>query len=138
MPLFDHYSSLCLAVALSCASLLCQKQAQAQQLVPGEYVSEGAHSKLNITADSAGKFNFTIHSRGEGRCDMKGDIVGGKAILRKNGMKQNCVLRFTQKKNEMVVDGSIDICEQNYCSLASITDQYFRLPSCSTAERSQA
>ncbi len=111
---------------------------QARQLIPGEYVSEGAHSKLNITADKLGNLSFNIHSQAEGTCDMKGDIVAGKATLRKNGSKQNCVLRFTQKKNEIAVNGSIDICEQHYCSLASITDQYFQLPTCSTAERSQA
>ncbi|MFZ6744415.1 hypothetical protein ACO0LC_14405 [Undibacterium sp. JH2W] len=69
---------------------------------------------------------------------MKGEIIGGKATLRKSGMKQNCVLRFTQKKNDIEVDGNIDVCEQNYCDLASIASQYFRPPGCSAPERSQA
>lgn len=133
MPLFPRFLQLCIVLVLCSTSPL----SQAQQIIPGEYVSEGAYSKLNITTDKAGKLSFSIHSQGEGSCDMKGDIVAGKATLRKSGTKQNCVLRFTQKKNEIAVDGSIDICEQNHCSLASITEQYFQLPTCSTAERSQ-
>ncbi|MFZ6778363.1 hypothetical protein ACO0LD_16175 [Undibacterium sp. Ji83W] len=134
MTLSRHYLQFFLTIVIGCASML----TQARQLVPGEYVSEGAYSKLNITTDKTGKLSFSIHSQAEGSCDMKGEIVGGKATLRKTSMKQNCVLRFTQKKNEIAVDGSIDICEQHYCSLANITDQYFQPPTCSTAERSQA
>ena len=69
---------------------------------------------------------------------MKGEIIAGKATLRKSGMKQSCVLRFTQKKNDIDVDGTIDICEQNYCELASIVNQYFKPPGCTAPERSQA
>ena len=134
MTFLRSYLQFCLTLTLCSIPLL----PHAQQIIPGEYVSEGAYSKLNITTDKTGKLSFSIHSQAEGTCDMKGEIVGGKATLRKTSMKQNCVLRFTQKKNEIAVDASIDICEQHYCSLASITDQYFQPPTCSTAERSQA
>ncbi|MBC3909963.1 hypothetical protein [Undibacterium umbellatum] len=124
----------CLAILL-CSSPI---WSQAQQIAPGEYLSEGAYSKLNITSNSAGKLNFSIYSEGEGSCSMKGEIIAGKATLRKSGMKQSCVLRFTQKKTDIELDGSIDICEQNYCELASIANQYFKPAGCSAPERSQA
>ncbi|PXX46508.1 hypothetical protein [Undibacterium pigrum] len=134
MTAFHRPLQFCLLVVLSSLSLY----SQAQQITPGEYLSEAAYSKLNITTNSAGKLIFSLESHGEGSCLMKGEIIAGKATLRKSGMKQNCLLRFTQKKNDIEVDGTIDICEQNYCELASITNLYFKPPGCTAPERSQA
>ena len=131
---FSRLPQLCLPLLLGCLSLSCQAE-----IVPGEYLTEGASGILTITAGSAGKLNFSLYARAEGSCSMRGEIIGGKATLRKSGMKQSCVMRFTQKNHAIEIEeNGLGICEENYCEVASIPRQYFNPPGCSTSERSQA
>ena len=62
MTAFRRLTQFCLTILL-CSSPI---WSQAQQITPGEYLSEGAYSKLNITSNGAGKLNFSLDSQGEG------------------------------------------------------------------------
>ena len=99
------------AAAAALTALLCHA-AYAQQLVPGEYVTDRGWGTLTVTRDAKGALAFAIESVGGNQhvCGLDGDIRGGRATLEAMDPGKPCVVTYTPKADGIDVtanDGRI-------------------------------
>jgi hypothetical protein len=99
------------AAAATLAAVFCNA-AHAQQLAPGEYLTERGWGTLTITRAAAGRLGFSIESVGGNQhvCGLDGDILGGKAVLEAHEPRKPCVVTFVPKRDAIEVkanDGRI-------------------------------
>ena len=77
----------------------------AQQLAPGEYVTERGWGTLAITRNAGGRMGFAIDAVGGNQhvCSLAGDILGGKSVLEAQEPRKPCVVTFTPKRDAIDV-----------------------------------
>ena len=101
--------------AFSCvAAVAFGSTAFAQQLAPGEYVTERGWGTLTVTREAGGRLGFSIVAVGGNQhvCGLDGNILGGKGVLEAMEARKPCVVTFVPKRDGIEVKAN----DERICS----------------------